>query len=241
MRKSLSSLMAVIAITVLSITLPSADAALIAGWDINGVGSFGPSPFAPSAIDANVTVGGLTRGDGVTTSGSAAGNAWGGNGWDGPTDADGAIAADNFATFSVKANPGYLLSLSSIEPYNIRRSGTGPTSGQWQYSLDAVLFTDIGSSINWGSTTTASGNLQPAIDLSSIAALQNLGDDTTVTFRVANWEASASGGTWYLNAFTGAGNYDFQVHGTANIVPEPGSLALLGMSSVGLLFRRNRR
>ena len=37
-----------------------------------------------------------------------------------------------------------------------------------------------------------------AIDLSGIAALQNVGPGTNVTFRIVNYGATSSGGTWYI-------------------------------------------
>jgi hypothetical protein len=52
----------------------------IAGWDMNGLSNYGPSPFAATTSHGDITVGGLTRGSGITTINTAAGNAWGGNG-----------------------------------------------------------------------------------------------------------------------------------------------------------------
>jgi hypothetical protein len=133
------------------------------------------------------------------TGGTAASNAWGGTG-------------NGSASFTVKANAGYTLNLTQISAYNVRRSSAGATTGQWAYSLDGTTFVNIGSAITWGSTTTSSGNAQPAITLSSISALQNLPATTTVTFRVTL--TGATTGTWYLNQFQ-AGD-DFVVTGTVN-------------------------
>lgn len=168
----------------------------IVGWDFNGLSGYGSSPQAPGSKDANVTAVGLTR-SGLGTSGTAASNAWGGTG-------------NGSASFTVKANAGYTLSLTQISAYNVRRSGTGATTGQWAYSLDGTTFVNIGSAITWGSTTTSSGNAQTAITLSGISALQNLPATTTVTFRVTL--TGATTGTWYLNQFQ-AGD-DFVVTGT---------------------------
>lgn len=185
----------------------------MAAWEVNGVTNFGPSPFNPTSSNSNVTVGGLTRGAGLTTTGGGANNAWGANGWfsAAPTETQTtAIDNNNFVTFTITPNFGVTLSLISIEPYNIRRSGTGPTTGIWQYSIDGVNFIDIGSEITWGGTATT-GNSQTSIDLSTISDLQNLTSDTTVTFRIVNWGASEAVGTWYINDI--AGN-DLIVKGT---------------------------
>jgi hypothetical protein len=184
----------------------------LAAWEVNGLSAYGPSPFAAATTGANVTIGGLTRGSGVTTTPTAAGSAWGGNGWDGNATASAAIAANDFATFSVTANSGYSVSFSTIPAYNIRRSSSGPTTGQWQYQVGSGSFVDIGSPITWGSTTSGTGNAQGAINLSGITALQNVSAGTTVTFRIVNYNASAGSGTWYINNIA-AGN-DLQIQGT---------------------------
>jgi hypothetical protein len=179
--------------------------AVLAGWDVNGLIDFGPSPYNPTTSNTAVSVGGLIRDPGLTTPGGAAANAWGATGWYdiGPNMPDDAITAGSYVTFSITPNFGVTISFTAIESYNIRRSGTGPTTGLWQYSIDGVNFIDIGTSIVWGIDTTGTGNPQAAIDLSSITDLQNLTSATTVTFRIVNWGASAGGGTWYINNING--------------------------------------
>jgi autotransporter-associated beta strand protein len=198
---------------------------ILAGWDMNGLTAYGVSPFAPNTAAANINVGGLTRGSGVTTSGTAAGNAWGGNGFD-AISAAAAITANDFITFSITAAAGHTVSIDSIDPYNIRRSSSGPTTGLWQYQIGSGAFVDIGSAITWGSSTAAAGNSQSAIDLSGISALQNVGSGTTVTFRVVNFGASANTGTWYLNNFQ-TGN-DFVINGEIKPVSASADLYWLG-------------
>jgi len=187
----------------------------LAGWDFNGYTGGGSSPQVAGSTDANVAVGGLTRGSAFSTSGTPAGNAWGTTASViSLTSAAAAVTANSFVTFTIKPNTGYTLSLSGISAYNIRRSASGSTTGQWQYSINGSTFTDIGTAITWGTTTTSSGNAQTAITLSGISALQNLRDTTTVTFRCALWGASGASGTWYLNNFQ-TGN-DFVVTGTVS-------------------------
>ena len=64
------------------IVASSAQAEIIAGWDVSVYTASGtdwhPSPLAPSTSDANVTVVGLTR-NWTLGSGTAAAYAWGGN------------------------------------------------------------------------------------------------------------------------------------------------------------------
>lgn len=163
--------------------------------------NFGPSPFTATSSNANLTIGGLSRGVGfvVPSTGNAAGAAaaWGGTDLT-SADVASAIAADDFATFTVTANAGYQVSFSGIDSYNVRRSNTGATSGQWQYQVGSGTFTNIGSVITWGTGTSNAGNEQPAINLSGISQLQNVAAGTTVTFRIVAFGASGSGGTFYL-------------------------------------------
>jgi hypothetical protein len=214
----------------------SARADLVAAWDFNplpgGSGNFGPSPYAATANDAHVATGGLTGGFDILGTGTGAATAWGSNNWSISANSEAlAISANDFATFTVSAAPDYTLSLSDIPAYNIRRSGTGPSTGIWQYKIDGGSFVDIGVPITWGSVTTASGNPQSAISLSGISALQNVPGGTTVTFRVVNWGASSTSGTWYLNDPQKTSANDLVVNGTvaAAPVPEPGTLALFGV------------
>ncbi len=122
------------------------------------------------------------------------------------------------------------MSLSNIPVYNIRRSGTGPTTGIWQYKVGSGNFTDIGSAITWGSITTSSGNDQSAITLSGISALQNIPSGISVTFRIVSW-AGASAGTWYINDQM-TGSRDLIVNGT--VVSTDATLSNLSTSAGAL-------
>lgn len=210
----------------------SVQAQLVVGWDFNGVGggsgNFGPSPQPPSQTATGVSSAGLTRGSGVTTILTGASNAWGGNGFDGAADLNAAISANNFVTFTITPNANTSVSLSSISAYNVRRSSTGPTTGQWQYRINAGAYVNIGSAITWGGTATT-GNNQLAITLSGIAALQNVAAPNTITFRVVNYNASGNAGTWYFNNFQ-SGN-DLIVNGTISTTSAP-TITTTAISSI---------
>ena len=159
--------------------------------------NFGPNPFVPTQLNSNLTTSGLTRH--WTTSGNAGvDHGWGGNNFTTSSFAD-ALVANEFFTFTLNVNADYILYLSSIGAYNIRRSGTGPTTGQWQYAVGAGDFTNLGSAITWGTNTAAAGNTQTAIELFEIAELQGITFGTTITFRLVVWGATGTGGTFYFN------------------------------------------
>ena len=193
----------------------SVHSAPVAGWNVStltgGTNLFGASPLAPTVTDPNVTVGGLTRGSGVGTSGAAAGRAWGGNGWL-ATSAAAAVTANQFATFTITPNAGFTVSLSSVSKLDYRRSASGAASGLFQYQIGAGPFNDVGT-ISYSVSASAGGSISP-INLSGIAALQNVAAGTTVTFRIVNFGGTSSGGTWYIFDVAGSSATDLQVDGT---------------------------
>ncbi len=222
----------------------TSSAAVLAGWEMNGLSSYGPSPYDATTIgETGYTVGGLTRGFGVGTGGTAAANGWGGNAWtdaSNPSNAAEAIAAGKFVTFSLTVTAGYSMSIESIGSYNIRRSNTGPTLGLWQYSADGGTFVEIGGILVWGSNITATGNDQDPITVGSITDLQSIGEGSEVVFRVVNWGASGTG-TWYFNQFQSGA--DLVINGTTSFVgvsaiPEPSSALAGVLIACGLLIRQ---
>jgi len=190
-------------------------AAVLAGWDVHslagGASNFGTSPLPATTAAANLTVGGLTRGSGVTTTGTAASRAWGGAGWNHAT-AAAAATAGSTASFSLSASTGYQVSISGISKFDYRRSGAGATSGVLQYQLGSGAFSDA-ATLNYSSTASSGSALQ-AIDLSGIAALQNVPSGTTITLRVVNFGASGASGTWYVFDTANTTAADLEVSGT---------------------------
>ncbi|MFO1513072.1 MAG: DUF5011 domain-containing protein [Verrucomicrobiota bacterium] len=207
----------------LTVTAP-----LLAAWDVSplagGTGVWGASPLAATTVAANTSVGGLTRGSGVSTpaGSAAAARAWGGLGWNYSSSAN-AIAANVFATFTVAANNGFTISLNSISKFGYRRSSTGATTGLVQYKLGSGSFTDI-TTVSYP-TTTSGGDFVSPIDLSGISALQNVPAGTVVTFRIVNFGASGSGGTWYVFDVANSTAPDFEVTGYVNCVAPTASLS----------------
>lgn len=195
-----------------------ADAAVLAGWDVHslagGTNAFGASPLTATTTAANLTVGGLTRGSGVVTTGTAAARGWGGSDW-ATASAAAAVTAGDVFTFSVAASAGYKVSVSGISRFDYRRSSTGPTSGVLQYQIGSAAFADA-ATLSF-SSTSSSGASVAAIDLSGVAALQNVPSGTTITFRVVNYAASGAGGTWYLYDTANTTASDLEVSGTVSV------------------------
>jgi uncharacterized repeat protein (TIGR01451 family) len=203
---------------------PSSAVSLVTlvGWDVNGLAgganNYGPSPLPPSTNAVGVTVVGLTRGSGVGTNNTGAGRAWGGNNWI-DTSSSAAITNNRFATFALTAHAGYKVSYAAVSKFDYRRSSTGPTNGLLQYQIGSGTFNDL-AIVSYPTNTSSGGSLSP-IDLSGIAALQDVGAGTNVTFRIVNWGGTSSNGTWYIFDVSNSIALDFELRGTVSpaVVP----------------------
>jgi uncharacterized repeat protein (TIGR01451 family) len=189
------------------------------GWDTStlpgGSGNFGPTPFAPTFVGANLTVGGLTRGSGIGTSGTGAARAWGGNGFT-ATDAAGAVTANDLITFNATASTGYTVSYTAISKLDYRHSATGPANGVLQYQIGSGGFNDI-TALSYPDSSSGGASLSP-INLTGIAALQNVAPGTNVTFRIVNYGGTSSGGTWYIYDVSNSPALDLAIQGTISAI-----------------------
>lgn len=223
-----------------------ASAAVLTGWNFStlggGLGAWGASPLTASQTATGLTSGGLVRGAGVTTpfNTTVPSGCWGGTGFDGPGSAQAAALAGDFVSFSVTVASGKYARFDSIGAYNVRRDTSGPAYGQWQFQIDSGAFTDIGFIQVWGSNTTAVGNAQAAVSLVDIAALQAVGPNSTVTFRLVNWGALSSGGQWFLNQHTAGSGLDLSLNGSVNplVGPAPGAAGMLALAAACVRRRR---
>jgi hypothetical protein len=167
--------------------------AQIASWSPAGLSAYGPTPWAPTTTTTGVTVGGLTRGAGLATTGSPATNAWGAVNWAG--------AANQDATFTVSANPGYTVSFSTFN-LSYRRSNTGPNTGTLEYTFgSSSTYTVIAALTSLTSTLTTGVPITP-VNLSGVADLQNVPPGTVIRFRIFPTGGS-SVGTFYVYGSAG--------------------------------------
>jgi endonuclease G len=205
-------------VTAINASVVGGSVSTLFGWDVSGLsggsGNYGPSPLSPTINAANLLVGGLTRGSGVGTTGTGAARAWGGVAFASAT-STAAVAANQFITFSAAANNGYTVSYAAISEFDYRRSATGPASGVLQYQIGSGAFTNI-TSLSYPTNTSGGASLSP-INLTGIAALQNVGPGTNVTFRIVNYGGGASG-TWYVFDVSNSPALDFAVQGTVSPV-----------------------
>ena len=208
-------------VTAINASAGSGNAITLAGWDVSGLtggtGNYGPSPLSPTTNAPNLAIGGLTRGSGVGTGGIGAGRAWGGNDFAG-TNEPAAVAANEYATFTVTAQAGNRVSFASISKFDYRRSATGPATGALQYQIGSGAFNDI-IALSYPSNSSSGGSLGP-INLTGIPALQNVGPGTNVSFRIVN-DGGGPAGTWYVFDVANSAAPDLVVQGTVSPTNTP--------------------
>jgi len=183
---------------------------VLTGWDVSGSTNFGISPLPPTTTAPGLTAPGLVRGGGVTTTGSAAGRAWGGVGFSAGSESA-ATNANQFVTFSVIPAAGEQVSITSVNQFDYRRSTSGPPNGELQYAVGSGPFTDA-APLSYSSSAAGGASLGP-IDLSSVAALQNVGPGTNITFRIVNYGGGSSG-TWYVYDKSSSSALDLAISGS---------------------------
>lgn len=193
-RKFLRLLQTLVVILMYSINV-NAQNVMLAGWDVSTINAaqpqnLGPQNFPPSVVATNVTAGGLMR---TVNVGSATGNSlsgFGGFGFCGtaadpiPNTLANVIANNAFLYFTMKANPGQSISLDSFTLYYYSAGVYGPRQVTLQYGIDSLNFTNIYTDI-LPANNTVIGNLKNfSLQLSGIAALQNVAAIHTIYFRL---------------------------------------------------------
>jgi len=198
-----------------SVQAQTAANGVLAGWDFhtltNGVNNFGPSPMAPTTHATNLTATGLLRGSGVGTTGTGPNHGWGGNNLT-SVDYPSATNAGQFFSFSFAVTNGFRVSFTNLSELDYRRSGTGPPNGVLEFQLGNGPFTTI-TNLNYTVNGLSLGSVG-AVDLSGIAALQNVLPGTNVTFRVVSWGAASGAGSFLFYDVSNSAALDVIMLGT---------------------------
>lgn len=196
----------------------TAGADLLVGWDFNGYAGSevqGTSTVAHANMESPAYI---TRGGGVGVTGNA--NRFNGNHWT-ETSLANAITANDYFSFTVNADPGYKFSVTNFT-FNFERSSTGGQDWTLRSSADSFA-------ADLATFTGLANGTSHAADLA-------LTDLTGVEFRFYGYNGTGTAGSAGLE---GSGN-DLVLNGTVSVIPEPGTLALLGAGIV-LLFNFRRR
>ncbi len=209
-----------------------------------GFGTVESPSWASSDADANTTASALTEGPGIdgTQHGFSTESVKGELEDGGNPPIAYSATSNNFNTNSSFADGDYLAfsvtAVGSVTDWN-QMSVDWFRSDATNYSLRLLTsltdidanFVQVGSDTGFGPTDDDAWEAAPTIDLSSLGAL---GGAETRYFRLL---ISANNGSFSNKRSLGLDN--IKVDGTT--VPEPATLALLGLGGLGLLLRRKRR
>lgn len=182
----------------------------IASWDFFGEGSTSNPTSTADIYNAGLDASNLL------TRGSSAGYSAGADSFRTVGFSNNGIATSNndYFQFTLSSTPGNNLSLSTIDA---RLAGTASfatspgVSSQFAYSLDGITFVLISSA----QVTVGQPISLTQISLTSISALQNIPDTTTVTFRYYASGQTTTGG-WGFKSGTTAGTNGLAIGGTIN-------------------------
>ena len=211
------------------------------GWDVTGQGmeagkgdpAWGNEGLLPTTKSDGLDVTGLTRLTKFSTqaaNNNSVFNIWGG-GYTTSTLPAGEDADSGF-TFTVKPKDGKKLSLSSVDLY-YRRASYGPAQGKLQYKINDGAYTDI-QTLSFDPTTGGGFSL-PQVSLSSVAELQDVKSDETITFRMLLFAKDPNGAgstvNWFIlnNPDVPTENSDFYFSGTVEddaVAPPAGCLTV---------------
>jgi hypothetical protein len=202
----------------------------ILAWDTSGHGSPVDTTLAATTNDTSFipTTPVLSR---VTIVGTPTGNSFAQSGWNNTATFQ---TNSNYMTFTLAASaPG--ISMESLA-FSVNGSATQPLNGRWGYAVNGSAFTTF----DFTSSTVVQNITWDFTDVPL-----NAGD--SAEFRMWMWGTTAVNGgvssTGGTTRIPGNGNvvapYDLVLNYSA--IPEPSTMALIGLSLVGLLALARRR
>jgi HKD family nuclease len=129
------------------------------------------------------------------------------------TDKTSAIANNSYVEFDVNVLANYKVSIKTIYA-KLRRSSAGARNYIIQYSINGGTFLDASSTVAF-SNTFAGGIPQDPIDVSGVAALQNIEGAKNIKFRIYSWGYTSTGGSFAFGLSETSSDDVFTIAGTA--------------------------
>lgn len=223
-----------------------ADAALLLAYN---TANSNTSPTLPGAADPDLVAQSMRQDGGLSDSVNTTTSAWGWNGWrqptppTNPTNYNQAVALNRSWSWGFIVGTDVTVALDSMT-FALRRESDGP------------LNLEIHAIVESGLTTTDTVLLQDTLANNSpkyfdvdLSSLVDLTQGDVITFRLAAWNADSQNGGDDLFLTQGVPSTapsqanSLEVNGTVTTaaVPEPSTLLLTGLGSLGLVVLRRRR
>ena len=227
------------------------DTNFILGYDFGDSGNLGTSWVNPD----NATAGAFVSGAGMTLSSSGVGannsEPWVSSSSTGDEDQRAwfsddvnsmllstSIAEDKYVAFSINADPGYFINPSQIGFLALTDANNSPESYQLWISTDG--FTNFDGTETAATTILGNGSVTQERSGTSPQAFQLFTHDIVSPFMAEQVSARVY---WYASEGTGGAaiRMDKVYMSGTTVIPEPGTLLLVGISlSALLLFRRKK-
>ncbi len=207
----------------------SAQGALVS-W--NTFGNSGTETSELSVFnDPNLSPSTMTLGSGIGSVGNAdrfGGRSWFDSGNPNPTSLPDAISDNEYFEFTIAPNAGYSFTPTSFV-FNWERTGTGPNALTMRSNADNYS-SNLGTILDLPTSNASDQTLV----ISGIANVTSV-----TTFRLYGYGATTSPGNGGFDAPSDAVN--ITLNGSVTAVPEPASIALLALGTVGVVVQHRRR
>ncbi|WP_304064097.1 phospholipase D-like domain-containing protein [Pedobacter glucosidilyticus] len=187
---------------------------LLISWSANSL-SGETASFASTTRSSALSSVTMTRGSGLEASSLSRGFSSRTNAnisFASVTDKTSAIANNSYVEFDVNVLANYKVSIKAIYA-KLRRSSAGARNYIIQYSINGGTFLDASPTIAF-SNTFAGGISQDPIDISGIAALQNIEGAKNIKFRIYSWGYTSTGGSFAFGLSETSSDDVFTVAGT---------------------------
>ncbi|MEM6333223.1 MAG: PEP-CTERM sorting domain-containing protein [Planctomycetota bacterium] len=219
-----------------AVLLPAQGAVLV-DYDIvgNSPGTSYLGPVAANSSDANITPGTLgTVGVGNVSSAGNKSNSLGGNSWE----SGGFQIGTDYLGWSLTVDSGFTMDIDAIHFNEAMNNSFANPPGEWllRSSLDNFATDAATGSITSGFQDITGTNTYTLINLGP----EFDGLTGTVEFRLyAELDGNFSP-QWFISDPTDGPFTNFTVEGSTAVIPEPASLALLGVGATCFLARRRK-
>ncbi|MDO8303006.1 MAG: PEP-CTERM sorting domain-containing protein [Sedimentisphaerales bacterium] len=138
--------------------------------------------------------------------------------------AAGFVSSGNYFTFMLTVAAGYQLNVTGLQFDDKKEQGMNASQWRADYKVGN------GSFFN-GPTGDVHGHNDWGADDKTLSGLGNL-QNTTLTFHLAPTDASNNNKNWYLD--------NVIINGTVMAIPEPTTVALLGLGAMALMRSRKK-